>query len=335
MALLANGLIWTLVVWATLIFALLQDDRLVWHWLFNAPGAALAAPLLAPDPQLSDWQAPGPTATANPSATPTRVVSPPQTLPEMPAAPLVVPSATTAPLTTTATLPAPSPTVTPLRPEAPSATEPAARPTPQPAPARAQVVEEAAIVLSQPDNNLQTDTEPVTGVAPTPLPWPAPADPLPSLTEQQLAQAPTRLLIPGVGIDSPVVPVGWEIVEEDNHLVSVWQVAEYAVGWHQNSAMPGQIGNTVLSGHSNVSGEVFRHLADVHEGDRIIVMVGDRSFEYEATLTTIVKEAGEPLETRSQNARWIAESDDERLTLVTCWPYPDSTHRFIVVASPV
>jgi len=37
---------------------------------------------------------------------------------------------------------------------------------------------------------------------------------------------------------------------------------------------------------------------------------------------------------RQENARWIAPTDDERLTLVTCWPYTNNTHRVVVVAKP-
>jgi sortase A len=146
---------------------------------------------------------------------------------------------------------------------------------------------------------------------------------------------PGHLVIEAVGIDAPVVPVGWHTVEQDGQLTSAWEVAEYAAGWHQNSALPGEVGNMVLSAHSNISGEVFRFLPEVKQGDRIKVYVGEQIFEYEITETTIVKESGEPPAVRRQNARWIAPTPDERLTLVTCWPYPYSTHRFIAVAKPL
>jgi sortase A len=50
---------------------------------------------------------------------------------------------------------------------------------------------------------------------------------------------------------------------------------------------------------------------------------------------TIVKEKGESVEVRRKNAQWIAPTNDERLTLVTCWPYTNNTHRVIVVAKPL
>lgn len=281
-ALLANGIIWTLVVWAALIFALLQDGQMVWQWLRTGPISAQIVPPANPQQNLTDWQSPGPTATAQPSPTATPVIIEPTTAP-----------------------PTPPPTVVPTQ-------EPPPAPTASAAPASAQA-EEAAIVLPQPVDN---------------------AAPLP-VVEPALSARPTRLLIPSIGLEASIVPVGWELAEEEGHLLNVWQVADEAVGWHQDSALPGQPGNVVLSGHSNVGGEVFRHLAEVSEGDLIVVMVGNRPVEYRISLTTIVKEAGEPLATRVQNARWIAPTADARLTLVTCWPYPYSTHRFIAVANPV
>jgi sortase A len=43
-----------------------------------------------------------------------------------------------------------------------------------------------------------------------------------------------------------------------------------------------------------------------------------------------------PLSVRRKNAQWIMPTGDERLTLVTCWPYewPGNSHRVIVVARP-
>ena len=41
-----------------------------------------------------------------------------------------------------------------------------------------------------------------------------------------------------------------------------------------------------------------------------------------------------PLEKRIQNAAFIGTTGDERLTLVTCWPYAVDDHRLIVIARP-
>lgn len=49
----------------------------------------------------------------------------------------------------------------------------------------------------------------------------------------------------------------------------------------------------------------------------------------------IFPERDVPFETRLENARWILPSEDERITLITCWPYFSNTHRLIIVARPV
>jgi sortase A len=128
--------------------------------------------------------------------------------------------------------------------------------------------------------------------------------------------------------------VGWTVVEQNSRQYSIWQVADFAVGWHKTTAALGQPGNTVMAGHHNVKGEVFRDLVNVEVGDPVVAYTGDQKFEYVVELKTIVKEKGEPIEVRQRNAQWIAPTDDERLTFVTCWPYTNNTHRVIVVAKP-
>jgi sortase A len=147
-------------------------------------------------------------------------------------------------------------------------------------------------------------------------------------------RGPTRIIIESAGIDTSVVPVGWSVLEQNGRKFSVWDVASFAAGWHETSAFPGQSGNTVLAGHNNLKGEVFRYLVDVQEGDEVDLYVGDEVYRYYVEHRLIVKEKGEPLEVRQQNAQWIAPTDDARVTLVTCWPYTSNTHRVIVVAKP-
>jgi sortase A len=146
---------------------------------------------------------------------------------------------------------------------------------------------------------------------------------------------PTRLVIESVGIDSKIISVGWNVIQKDGQEYSIWQVADYAVGWHQTTAGLGDPGNTVMAGHHNVNGEVFRDLVNVERGDKVIVYSNDKKFEYVVDMKTIVKEKGEPVEVRRRNAQWIAPTNDERLTFVTCWPYTNNTHRVIVVVKPL
>jgi sortase A len=49
----------------------------------------------------------------------------------------------------------------------------------------------------------------------------------------------------------------------------------------------------------------------------------------------ILPEKYEQLDVRMNNAQWILPSVDERLTLISCWPYESNTHRLIIVARPI
>jgi len=146
---------------------------------------------------------------------------------------------------------------------------------------------------------------------------------------------PDRLVISSIGLDSSIIPVGWKVIEENGQRYSVWQVADYVVGWHKTSVYPGHLGNLVLSGHHNIQGEVFRYLVDVEIGAYVLVYAKDQVYYYQVTEKHILKEKGEPADVRRQNATWIASTPDERLTMVTCWPYTNNTHRLVVVAKPV
>ncbi len=160
-----------------------------------------------------------------------------------------------------------------------------------------------------------------------------------AIAQQSVSRAegppPTRLVADGINLDTPIVGVGWEQVSQNGQFVNVWSVAEYAAGWHQNSMLPGQGGNVVLSGHHNVKGAVFRDLVEIELGEIITLYVGEEAYEYKIEEKFIVKDLGEPEEVRIANARWIGPFEDERVTMVTCWPFNSNTHRVIVIAKPV
>lgn len=147
---------------------------------------------------------------------------------------------------------------------------------------------------------------------------------------------PVRLVIPRIHLDSPVTPVGRKPVVVEGKTYAIWETVDNEVGWHNLSASPGQQGNTVLSGHSDIKARVFRNLENVQKGDEIQVFSGEnpQPYRYEVTETVVVKEKGVPVNVRLRNARWIAPTEDERLTLVTC-AYPGATHRLIVIARPL
>jgi sortase A len=149
------------------------------------------------------------------------------------------------------------------------------------------------------------------------------------------SEPPDRLLIPAIDLDSPIVPVGWNAISENGIDYSVWEVADEVVGWHRTSAYPGHADNVVLNGHHNIRGEVFRYLVDLEIGDHVLMYAGQQVYHYAVSEKHILKEKGESAEVRKQNAAWIAPTGDERMTMVTCWPYTNNTHRLVVVARPI
>lgn len=181
-----------------------------------------------------------------------------------------------------------------------------------------------------------------TPLPPTPLPAAPTATPAqlpvinsPAPREHPAPEVPSRLLIPAINLDVPIVAMGWSIIEKDGQPVSQWDVPDWrAAGWLNTSALVGVPGNTVLEGHQDIDGQVFENLEYLKEGDEIHVQTAAQTRKYIVALRTIVPEKNQPLEVRHENARWIGPSRDERLTLVTCWPRNDNTHRLILVALP-
>lgn len=163
------------------------------------------------------------------------------------------------------------------------------------------------------------------------------ASPLPEPSSITHTSTVERVIIPSIAVDSKVIEVGWEIVEQDGQQVAVWQVAEYAVGQHRGSANPGEGGNVVLAGHVGGYGKVFRDLFYVRPGDPVIIYSDGRQYLYTVKERLLVQEEGVPPEQRAENARLIGPTDSEVVTLVTCWPLtgPDKfSQRVIVRAVP-
>ena len=321
-ALMITSFIWTAVVLSILIFFwVYQDLQESWNpdtpltlpQEAGQPVPALALEVLPTDtPTPTPWKeiplTPTPTETGPPTSTATRVLQPPAILPE----------------TLNYDEPTPIPVIVHTDQEVGDYI-----PTPVPI-TRVQPESTATSIPVQPGTNSEAVAEPPTATPPAQPPAPA-VETVPS----GAGVLPTRLVISTVDIDSEVIPVGWRLVEQNGVQYSIWDVADYAVGWHNTSAAPGQTGNTVMAGHHNISGEVFRNLVNVEVGDDVILYTDGETYHYKVELKTIVKEKGEPAEARRKNAQWISPTTDERLTMVTCWPYTNNTHRVIVVAKPV
>jgi len=146
---------------------------------------------------------------------------------------------------------------------------------------------------------------------------------------------PSRLVVPSIKVDTPIVELGWSTKKDAaGSVFSEWDVADFAAGWHKNSSLPEEPGNIVLSGHNNIRGAVFRELDQLKRGDEVMLYAGGKEYTYTVDEVLIVPEKFASNQQRLDNVRYIQETKDDRLTLVSCWPRNDNTHRIIVVAKP-
>jgi len=123
-----------------------------------------------------------------------------------------------------------------------------------------------------------------------------------------------RILVPAIGVDAPVV-------EGDD-----WESLKKGAGHHVGSANPGERGNSVISAHNDIYGEIFRRLPELSIGDEVTVQTVSTSYTYVVEQTRIV----EPTEVSVMDA-----TSTPVLTLISCYPYRVDTHRIVVMASLV
>ena len=164
---------------------------------------------------------------------------------------------------------------------------------------------------------------PVATVAPTQSPtWVVAVTP-----------APPRIVIPKIGVNASTVSVSWSVQELNEGVVAQWETADPGlVGHHLGTALPGDVGNVVMSGHGTDQG-VFSRLGELEPGDEITIELSDsESHVYRVEESVLLPEVGASHQQKLANARYMEPTDDARLTLITCWPAWAYTHRLVVVA---
>ncbi|MEZ4622298.1 MAG: sortase [Caldilineaceae bacterium] len=130
-----------------------------------------------------------------------------------------------------------------------------------------------------------------------------------------------------------VEEMGWDrAIGANGELYSRWDDIHFAAGWLKNSAAPGDAGNVVLSGHNNIYGAVFRDLWRLQAGEPIVVHSNDERVIYVVDRVSIRPELYASDTQRAVTASYITQTDDQRLTLVSCWPPNSNSHRVFVEA---
>lgn len=139
----------------------------------------------------------------------------------------------------------------------------------------------------------------------------APAGSLVSEPAATAGDAVGRIEISSIGLD-------WTVVEGVGRAD-----LRKGAGHMPDTAMPGQPGNAVISGHRTTYGAPFGELGKTHQGDLITVTTATGSHVYQIVEKRVV----EPNET------WVTgQWEGSWLTLTTCHPKFSSRQRLIVFA---
>ncbi|EHR0219331.1 class D sortase [Clostridium perfringens] len=104
------------------------------------------------------------------------------------------------------------------------------------------------------------------------------------------------LKISSIDLEAPVVN------GEDN--------LKYVVAKYRNSPNFGEKGNTILAGHNNMDGSIFKNLYKVKVGDIVEVQYGNKIFKYKISQKEIVEPNNSSLLTQDLSKKEI--------TLITC-----------------
>lgn len=138
-----------------------------------------------------------------------------------------------------------------------------------------------------------------------------------------------RLIIPKLNID---VPVAFGIPYNDVDAAMNEGVAQFAIPGA--NAMPGQIGNLVITGHSagdiyssNPYKFIFSGLERLEVGDLIYINYESVRYTYQMTR----RETVEP----TNVSALIYDTDKPMLTLITCTPLGTSRYRLLITAEQI
>jgi sortase (surface protein transpeptidase) len=197
-----------------------------------------------------------------------------------------------------------------------------------------------ATATQAPSPTASPTLSPTTTLTPSPTPIP-PVEPV-------------RIVIPDLGINVKVTKMTWQSVPAPGGGTQTeWQIPKYSAGHAVDSALLGQPGNMVISGHNNIYGRVFMAISEAWGGQvdkvdkvtershlldgRLVEIYGadGRRVDYQVTDFLRVQDSGVPLSQRLANGQYIAPGGDTRVTITTCWPPWSNTHRLILIAKPV
>lgn len=140
-----------------------------------------------------------------------------------------------------------------------------------------------------------------------------------------------KLIIPKINVDVPIV---WNTTPDNDSQMAAMEKGVAYFGIPGANSKPGQIGNTVLSGHSSNdildAGDykfIFARLDQLQNGDSIYINYESKRYTYTVTKKEVVK----PTEV----SKLVYPTDKPMLTLITCTPLGTATNRLLVTAEQV
>ncbi len=122
-----------------------------------------------------------------------------------------------------------------------------------------------------------------------------------------------HLLIPAIGVDAPIEPVG----VLPNGALNVPQKNRWTgVGWYKDGPVPGQIGSAIIDGHLDRPGgvpAVFWHLDQLHAGDIVtVVNAREQALHFHVVQVQAYQPDKAPLD------KIYADTSGTYLNLITC-----------------
>lgn len=124
------------------------------------------------------------------------------------------------------------------------------------------------------------------------------------------AGVPTRIVVPKLHVDAPVVPIGvvdGVLLPPDNPQV---------LGWWAQGAKPGVLrGGALITGHTvHTGGGAFDDLDTLHKGDQVRIRTAKGVIDYEVTGVTIYRKG----RLARDAERVFSQKGPGRLVLITC-----------------
>lgn len=145
-----------------------------------------------------------------------------------------------------------------------------------------------------------------------------------------------RIIIAKIGQNIPIMDISvkhlveenWKALEDD-----IQEALHDGVVHYPGTAEPGQKGNVFITGHSSFYvwdpgryKDVFALLHNVEIGDKITVYYKQNKYEYIVTEKKVVK---------PDQVDVLKQTEDKRLTLMTCTPIGTALNRLVLVAKQV